>query len=125
MKCPFCGGEHKSAECTKVEEPKCPNCEGNHPAFSMKCPKRKIEQTSTKEIAPILPTKDRDPLEHMSEQMIDTSELFTILLLNILLSLREDILEQLNKITQNMFGWSCISIPGPNFRLHFEPYYKP
>ncbi|KAG5863101.1 hypothetical protein JTB14_014921 [Gonioctena quinquepunctata] len=124
MKCPFCGGEHKSAECNKVEEPKCPNCEGNHPAFSMKCPKRKIEPTSTKETAPILPSKDREPLEHLNKQMMETSELFTLLLLNVLPNLREDVLEQLNKIMQKMFGWSCITIPGPNFRLHFEPYYN-
>ncbi|KAG5863107.1 hypothetical protein JTB14_014927 [Gonioctena quinquepunctata] len=122
LKCAFCGGDHKSAECTKINEPKCPNCEGNHPAFSMKCPNRKVEPACTKETAPILPTKDRAPLEHMSGSMIDMSELFTLVLLNVLPKLREDILYQLNKITQNMFSWTCISIPGPNFRLHFESY---
>ncbi|KAG5888454.1 hypothetical protein JTB14_017183 [Gonioctena quinquepunctata] len=41
MVCPFCGGEHRSAECKQAMEPKCPNCNGLHPAFSHKCTERK------------------------------------------------------------------------------------
>ncbi|KAG5880038.1 hypothetical protein JTB14_034846 [Gonioctena quinquepunctata] len=55
--CPFCGGDHKSTECEKPNEPKCIDCEGAHPSFSLKCPERmKIFETSA-ETAPITPPK--------------------------------------------------------------------
>ncbi|KAG5869016.1 hypothetical protein JTB14_025905 [Gonioctena quinquepunctata] len=40
MVCPFCGGEHRSADCKQTPEPKCLNCNGLRPAFSHKCPER-------------------------------------------------------------------------------------
>ncbi|KAG5875221.1 hypothetical protein JTB14_003986 [Gonioctena quinquepunctata] len=54
MVCPFCGGEHKSADCKQTTEPKCLNCNGHHPAFSHK---RKKVPESPQQTAPILPVK--------------------------------------------------------------------
>ncbi|KAG5873149.1 hypothetical protein JTB14_038005 [Gonioctena quinquepunctata] len=53
--CPFCGGDHKSADCKQANDPKCLNCNGQHPAFS--CPERSKTPESPKETAPILPQK--------------------------------------------------------------------
>ncbi|KAG5876342.1 hypothetical protein JTB14_003665 [Gonioctena quinquepunctata] len=62
--CPFCGGDHKSADCKQTSEPKCLNCNGRHPAFSFKCPERAKIPESPKETAPILPIKTPPAKDH-------------------------------------------------------------
>ncbi|KAG5861604.1 hypothetical protein JTB14_034058 [Gonioctena quinquepunctata] len=59
--CPFCGGDHKSADCKQANDPKYLNCDGQHPAFSHKCPERSKTLESPKETAPILPQKHLQP----------------------------------------------------------------
>lgn len=47
LKCPLCNDSHTLKECPNKEDQnllKCSNCDGNHPAFSKKCPVM-IEQT--------------------------------------------------------------------------------
>ena len=36
--CPLCSGTHKQDDCPNKESPKCPNCDGAHPATSRECP---------------------------------------------------------------------------------------
>ena len=36
--CPLCSGTHKQDDCPNKESPKCPNCDGAHPATSRDCP---------------------------------------------------------------------------------------
>ena len=36
--CPLCSGTHKRDDCPNKESPKCPNCDGAHPATSRECP---------------------------------------------------------------------------------------
>ena len=35
--CPLCSGTHKQDDCPNKESPKCPNCDGAHPATSRDC----------------------------------------------------------------------------------------
>ncbi|KAL3286296.1 hypothetical protein HHI36_000805 [Cryptolaemus montrouzieri] len=51
--CASCGENHRSIACPSIKNPKCPNCKGNYPAWSINCPKRKAPLASPSEAAPV------------------------------------------------------------------------
>ncbi|KAK9870922.1 hypothetical protein WA026_009885, partial [Henosepilachna vigintioctopunctata] len=51
--CSSCGDNHKNSPCPKLKNPTCPNCRGNHPAWDLKCPKRREPPTTAKSTAPV------------------------------------------------------------------------
>ncbi|KAG5863676.1 hypothetical protein JTB14_002743 [Gonioctena quinquepunctata] len=125
MLCPFCGGEHRSAECKQTSEPKCLNCQGLHPAFSHKCPERKKAPETPQQIAPILPVKL--PLAtDLPNAMKTVMEYVTLMFMNLMPTDRGQVLHTNEAISRHMFGWTCVTIPNPNgFQLHFKPITPP
>ncbi|KAG5863105.1 hypothetical protein JTB14_014925 [Gonioctena quinquepunctata] len=125
MVCPFCSGEHRSAECKQTSEPKCLNCNGLHPAFSHKCPERKKAPESIKQSAPILPIK-LPPAPDLPNMMKTVMEYVTLMFMNLMPTDRGTVLHTNETISKHMFGWTCVSIPSPNgFQLHFKPITPP
>ncbi|KAG5875128.1 hypothetical protein JTB14_015455 [Gonioctena quinquepunctata] len=121
MVCPFCGGEHKSADCKQTTDPKCLNCNGHHPAFSHKCLERNKVPESPQQTAPILPAKI-PPAQDLPNIMKAVMEYVTLMFLNLLPTDRNSVLHMNELISKHMFGWTCVSIPCPNgFQLHFKP----
>ncbi|CAG9815982.1 unnamed protein product [Phaedon cochleariae] len=107
ISCPHCGEEHKPQQCPKIQNPKCKNCNGDHPAFSPKCPKRAEPPQTPSEVAPVVLT----PLPILPELTEATKTIImlnTIVLINTLPERRQLILTSLNKNMQVLFGHTCI-----------------
>ncbi|KAK9884709.1 hypothetical protein WA026_007554 [Henosepilachna vigintioctopunctata] len=51
--CASCGESHKNTLCPKLKNPTCPNCKGDHPAWDLKCPKRRIPPAEPQQAAPV------------------------------------------------------------------------
>ncbi|KAG5858632.1 hypothetical protein JTB14_005572 [Gonioctena quinquepunctata] len=119
--CPFCGGDHKSTECEKMNEPKCINCQGAHPSFSMKCPERMKTPETPAETAPITPPKVA-PLKNLPFENKLMIEHQLLMLMNLMPQNRENIIKLNEFVTKTLYGWKCIHIPSPTgFTLHFSP----
>ncbi|KAG5873055.1 hypothetical protein JTB14_007692 [Gonioctena quinquepunctata] len=119
--CPFCGGDHKSADCKQTNDPKCLNCDGHHPALSHKCLERSEIPESPKETAPISPAKS-PPAKDLPNMMQVMIEYGTLMFMNILPSDRDNVINMNELITKHMFGWTCVTIPSPiGFQLYFKP----
>ncbi|KAG5862433.1 hypothetical protein JTB14_009995 [Gonioctena quinquepunctata] len=118
--CPFCGGDHKDADCKQFSDPKCLNCDGHHPAFSQKCLERNRAPGNPQPSAPILPI-ETPPAQEPPNMMRALKE-YALMFLNIHPTNRDFVLHLNEQITKHMFGWTCVTIPSPvGFQLHFKP----
>nr|XP_023026713.1 uncharacterized protein LOC111514695 [Leptinotarsa decemlineata] len=99
-KCSHCGEAHTSTKCTKINNPVCPNCSGEHPAYSLKCPKRATQPENPKEVAPVT---IKEPTTTVLTKQIETIiKLQTTLLLNILPDRRTEILTITNELCKTI-----------------------
>lgn len=59
--CPHCGKTGCRRDCDKQSPPKCTNCNGEHPAYSYKCPQKSAPVQPKQRVAPLLPADKPAP----------------------------------------------------------------
>ena len=69
--CPNCPNQHSPNKCPQAD-PKCPFCQGNHPAWSRKCPK--YHEFAISDDTPTLPVLIIDPPEEFADPTDPTDE---------------------------------------------------
>ncbi|XP_050518529.1 uncharacterized protein LOC126892836 [Diabrotica virgifera virgifera] len=115
--CPSCGSkDHKFTNCPTKDVPKCPNCEGQHAAWSPKCPKRQTPPTSHQDAKPVYPEK-RVPPKILTEEAKTFITFSTMLMANVLPDRRNHICKTASELSTLAYGHS-ISYSDRDNRVH-------